>query len=90
MSAPNFSGNYPNGGQRIGPLWRELWEHLGERGWISGSHLAEIFAPRHGVAVGTVKTILWAAVKAGHLEQGYRHDGKFNTKRSFYRRPVEP
>lgn len=72
MTAPNFKGNYPLGGERIGPLWREMWEALADGAWRSGGTLAGTCAPRHGLDAKTARGILRQAAKAGVLEQEYR------------------
>lgn len=87
MDAPNFVKNYPLSGERIGPLWRELWSALADGVPMSATLLAERFAARHRVADGTVKGLLWNAAKYGHLERAYRNDEtKLRTRRVYYHR----
>lgn len=85
MEAPNIRGNYPGGGERLGPAWQTAWDTIGpSRRYTPGSEVAEHTAAGSGVSVKTVKMLLWKAVRAKRLEQTYRTvDGR---RRVFYRR----
>lgn len=66
--APNFNGQYPLIGVRIGPAWRDLWRSLDTVRWQNSWDLSSEVASRHGLKVQTVKGLLYQAKKAGLLE----------------------
>lgn len=67
--APNFEKNYPLGGDRIGPVWLDLWGRLSLAEWLSGPDIAhEIAKTRGTVQPATVKQLLWRAEQVGILE----------------------
>jgi GTP-sensing pleiotropic transcriptional regulator CodY len=67
--APNFKGNYPLGGERIGPAWRVMWKMLNVRDWVSGVDLARTLADRVGLDSKTVANLLRRAADAGLLNR---------------------
>lgn len=84
--APNFSGNYPLGGERIGPAWRDMWRVLAGAQWVRSTAVTD--APsvtRHGLDPRTVSNLLRAARTAGVLEVRYRRGGKPSRRRAEYR-----
>lgn len=79
--APNISGNYPNGGEKIGPAWADTWRALG-REWARGSEIAESIAERHSLSPKTIMNLLGQAAKAGLIESERRFVGKVGGYRS--------
>lgn len=67
--APNFSGNYPLGGERLGPAWRDTWRLLTPGQWASGHALAEMVSRNVDISPITVRNLLRKAVQVGVLEQ---------------------
>ena len=78
-----FRGNYPLGGERIGPGWRAIWRALPERGWIEAAPFAVHLAEQTGLSPDTVANLLRQAGGAGILEKRYR-DAR-SRRRAFYR-----
>ncbi len=66
--ATNIKGNYPLGGDLIGPAWREIWKRLSVNRWICGTDLALELAPQFKIQPATVKTLLRTALHEGVLE----------------------
>ena len=66
--APNIRGNYPLGGERIGPAWRALWAQLSETDWTDGTEVSREVALADGLAVETVINLLRTARREGLLE----------------------
>jgi hypothetical protein len=67
----NFSNSYPLAGEKIGPLWREIWRALSDQEFIPTSSLADL-AERRGMARSTAAKLLIKARKCGQLEVTYR------------------
>lgn len=70
--APNFNGNYPLAGERIGPAWREMWKMLDQITWLNAGDIAAVVAPKHDIKPMTVKNILRQARESGVLDQSLR------------------
>lgn len=86
-NAPNFAGTYPLAAERLGPAWRETWRVLAAspRTWHRGHELAERVAPRHGLTVQAVSSLLADAARYGLLERRYVRDGNPRRRRALYR-----
>lgn len=81
--APNFSRNYPLGGERIGPAWRAMWRTLPEGGWVEGASFSHLLAGQTGLAPKTIAGLLWKAEKVGILTK--KIVGAGNGRRVHYR-----
>jgi hypothetical protein len=81
--APNFSGNYPLGGERLGPGWRAMWRALPEDGWVECAPFAHLLAGQTGLDPKTIAGLLWKAEKAGILTKSVVGPG--NRRRAYYR-----
>ncbi len=64
----NFTGEYPLAGERLGPAWRMTWRLLSHE-WTPVGPLAARVAAASEVVPGTVRTLLYAAAKAGMIER---------------------
>lgn len=84
--APNFRGEFPEAGARIGPVWQEMWDHLESGEWMLGRDLIKAHATI--VVENTVSQLLHSAAKAGVIEMKVisKH-GKF--KKCEYRRNLD-
>lgn len=72
MDAPNFNGNYPLGGERIGPAWRTMWAALRRSGdWAVGTDLVHLVPE---VNPKTARGLLWRAERRGFLDKRYVND----------------
>ena len=67
--APNFKGNYPLGGDRIGPAWLDLWEMLDTERYQCGWYLADQVADRNNILARTAHALLSSAASAEILDQ---------------------
>lgn len=81
--APNFRGNYPLGGERIGPGWRAMWLALPSDGWVECTPFSRLLAGRTGLSPKTIAGLLWKAEKAGILTKSVVGEG--NRRRAYYR-----
>ena len=75
MDAPNISSNYPLGGAKIGPLWRDMWSAAVVGRWTAANAFAAEWAPRHGLSPKTARGLLRAAARAGLIEWESRPRG---------------
>lgn len=64
--APNFDGEFPGAGEKIGPVWQRLWDHMEDGRWYVGPQLTQVFA--QGVSASAVRHILLDAGFSGVLE----------------------
>lgn len=65
---PNFSRNYPLGGERTGKAWGLMWQQLSTTEWREGLLLAGQLAWRAEVLPATMQKLLQQARVAGILE----------------------
>lgn len=79
--APNYDGEWPRAGERIGPTWQAIWDDLENGKWKTGKQLAH----KHNVLVvpDTVFHILKKAYDAGVLERATRAKPN-NPKLTYY------
>lgn len=64
-TAPNFRGNYPNAGERIGPAWRAAWACLlRNEGQAFQEDLTDTMIEDGGIQEATATNLLRKAVKA--------------------------
>lgn len=72
--APDFERpGYPSKGERIGPLWRDLWDKLADGYWHDDNDLADEFAPVHDCQPKTARNLLHKAYRAGILQRDGHH-----------------
>ena len=38
--APNYDGEFPEAGERMGPAWQYIWDQLESGKWVTGKTLA--------------------------------------------------
>ena len=81
--APNYDGEYPGAGEKIGPLWQELWDAMRDGRWYRASTLAEVYAKE--VAPSTVRSVLQKAADKGAIER-VAGKGRYKTAPKSYRR----
>lgn len=65
---PNFAGNYPLAGERIGPAWRAAWDVLSDGSWRSKLQIVPVMCKAGPVVPITALNLLRAARRAGVLE----------------------
>lgn len=64
-TAPNFRGNYPNAGERIGPAWQAAWACLlRNEGQAFQEDLTDTMIEDGGIQEATATNLLRKAVKA--------------------------
>lgn len=82
--APNFSGDYPGEGQRIGPAWRAAWDALRDGAEHPAEDLVTIMRGAADIQDRTARNLLRQARAAGVLRVRYetRRPGER------YRRPI--
>jgi hypothetical protein len=68
--APNFTRKYPMAGERLGPSWQALWDHLNDFGWHTVKCLQS--TPGLTIADRTVENLLRNARIANKLDRRYR------------------
>jgi hypothetical protein len=75
---PNIRGNYPLGGELIGPAWSSAWMLLADGEWHVGKKISEVMCHRGRIVERTAFNLLRAARRAGILEvrrPTHRHGG---------------
>lgn len=92
MTAPNWSKNYPSGGEHIGPAWQAMWDTLADGEWRDAASLAESGAEAGGCAVKTARNLLSSAGEAGLIDSMECFDEQKRRWCTWYRRqsPAEP
>jgi hypothetical protein len=86
--APDWGRCYPSGGAQIGPTWQAVWERMYGGQWCDVRELLAVGEAVCGCAESTVRNMLFAAAKAGHIEPEARQDPETNRWRIWYRRPA--
>lgn len=83
---PNFSGQYPLAGSRIGPAWRLGWHELvaAYPRWVPGPDLSARMSEA-GIQERTAKGLLQGARRARLLAVRYRKSGQHGQRRAEYR-----
>ena len=86
---PNFFGNYPLDGERIGPAWRAAWSRLtaDPSRWHTADELAELMVDTSGVVDKTARNLLRQARQRGLLAVRYTSAWPARGRRSSYRIP---
>lgn len=85
--APDWSPRYPSGGEQIGPSWQAMWDAMASGEWIDVLDLVRVGEAARGCATATVRTLLFAAARARHIEPEARFDERSRRWRMWYRRP---
>jgi hypothetical protein len=85
--APDWDRRYPSKGNRIGPTWQALWEHMAAGEWCDVRELLQVGEQARDCATLTVRNLLFAAAKARLIEPEARQDEKTGRWRIWYRRP---
>jgi hypothetical protein len=69
-TAPNYDGDYPGAGEKIGPTWQAVWDHLENGRWVTARTLVHEHCEL--VKTTTVYDILRRASDKGLIEKAYR------------------
>ncbi len=69
-AGPGGNRSYPDPAVPLGRAWQDVWNALREcyPGGLPGPELAERVAPRHGLAVSTLRVLLARGAGCGVLE----------------------
>jgi hypothetical protein len=85
--APNFNGEYPGAGAKIGPAWQAAWDRMEGGDWISSGDLADVMMTAVDIQFVTAKNLLSSARRAGVIQvkrgAGSRRNGH---RQAAYRR----
>lgn len=81
-TAPNFSGDYPMAGERIGPAWQRVWDRMADRKWLMTQVIARDPELRGDLQPKTMENLIRRAFRAGLLERRYAGSPRM----AFYRR----
>lgn len=82
--APNYDGDLPGAGERMGPTWQAIWDYLETGKWTTGKYLASTFSDL--VRPNTIYGMLRKASENGAIEKVCRAKPGRNTSYLEYRR----
>jgi hypothetical protein len=84
--APNIAGNYPLGGEKIGPAWRAAWHFLATTHprWMPKRDITAVMV-RTGIVEDTAESLLQQASRRRVLEVRYRKTDNRGQTRAQYR-----
>lgn len=83
-TAPNFRGDYPGAGERIGPAWQAAWDELCSGREIRGDQLTAAMLDTVDIKSHTAESLLRQARQYGVLNVRYRRVD--SRRRAFYSR----
>lgn len=83
--APDFKGQYPSAGARIGPAWQIIWGALADGREMTITEMSDL--PGVEVVRATVSTLMYEAGRAGLVQHRViNHPRTKGLKLGYYRR----